>query len=430
MTHNLRNVLLRSAGAVALLAAGTGFASAQVVTANGGGSTLATPYYETQITNMQVTAFANDSYNYCSSGSGPAQAAFIGNTIGGFGCPTNPAFDSNNSANQPTGYPTTGSVDFAASDASLSAAQISQFQTNASQAIIQVPSFGTPITLPFNLANLPQQNGGLNLTTAQVCGILSGQTTDWSSIPAASTSGAITVVYRADGSGTSFLTSQHLGAVCNSSNSAFTSTGFAGTTTFASLPFPGGHVPSNFVGVTGSPAIAAAVLATPGAIAYVSPDLTREAPNNTSNPNLPFVAFIDGVEPTSANTATALGTAPLPTNAADQTQWIPAVANPTTGYSMVGYTTLDFATCYQSATVAGELVDFLNVLYNNQPTAGSTGRTMFSQITGNGFTPLPGETLGGAGTVAGGSFAADVVANFVTNSSGNNLQIHSCSTGR
>ncbi len=433
MSNPFRRTLLQSAATATLLAAGAGFASAQVVPANGGGSYLATPYYETQITNMQVAAFSNDSYNYCSSSSGAAQAAFLGNAIGRFGCPPKPAFDSNTSPNEPTGYPATGNVDFAASDVPVPPNQISAFASAFGQQLIQVPSFGTPVTLPFHLANLPQANGGLKLTTDQVCGIFSGQITDWSSIPAASTSGAITVVYESEGSGTSFLLTQHLGAACTSTNSAFFSPGFlnagltsfAGTADFAGL-FPNGMPPANFVEVTGSPAVAATVLADANAVGYLSPDLTREAPANASNPNLPFVAFVDGVEPSSANTATALGAAALPANPADQTEWIPKVVNPTTGYSIVGYTTLDFATCYQSATVAGELADFLNVLYNNQPAAGSTGRTMFTQITDNGFTPLLGERLVGDGTVAAGSFAADVVANFVTNSSGNNLQIRAC----
>ncbi len=158
---------------------------------------------------------------------------------------------------------------------------------------MEVPTFGTPITLPFhvNTTALSTSNTALNLTTAEVCGIFSGKTTSWSSITgatAAGMSGTIHVVYESDGSGASFLFTQFLAAVCNSTNSNFTTT-ITPSTTFASLPFPGGTVPSNFTGVSGTPGVQAAIINTVDSIGYLSPDATLIAPVNNGK-NVPPVA--------------------------------------------------------------------------------------------------------------------------------------------
>jgi hypothetical protein len=208
-------------------------------------------------------------------------------------------------------------VDFAGSDAKLTASQINTFTnggTLSSEAgacagvtipaqapvfgpLIMVPSLATPIALaisPDTLAALTVLPGtptggtsGLTFSRAGYCKVLTGQITDWSSTdpdfisqnidpvtqqPAAFSTASVplNVVYRTDGSGTTFLLTQHLTAmqaVCNS-------TLYAG----ASQTMPPG-LPANFVGANGSGGVETAILGSGnlGRIGYLSPDFTAQA---------------------------------------------------------------------------------------------------------------------------------------------------------
>jgi phosphate transport system substrate-binding protein len=420
MTSVLRSVLLRSAGTAALLLSGTAIVSAQTIT--GGGSTLASTTYVAQ---FGAYSHPGITYDYFPSGSSAAQSAFLTNTSSLFG------------GSAPTGV----SVDFGASDATLTTAQIAAFLTaNPGHPLIQLPTFGTPITLPFNRAG-KTSNGAETLTNDQVCGVFSGQITTWNAIEGAAASPTITlaVAYRSDGSGTSFLLTQHLGATCNSTNSNFFNTGFpnagktsfGGTTTFASL-FPNSTVPANFIAGSGSPGVEAAVNNNANTIGYLSPDFTQIAPANNGAPGFPFVAKVGAtaataVLPDTPHTKTALGTAPLPTNVSDQTQWVPAVPNPSTGYPVVGYTTWEVASCYASASTGAAVVAFLKNLYNATDTA--PGPTVFAQINNRGFVPVSGSS--GTAPVLAGSLAADIVNTFLSGTG--SLAINTttaCSGGR
>ncbi len=245
-----------------------------------------------------------------------------------------------------------------------------------------------------NTAALSTSNTALNLTNAEVCGIFSGKTTSWSSITGAGTaglSGAIHVAFRNDGSGTSFLFTQHLAAVCNTTNSAFTTT-ITPSTTFASLPFPGGTVPSNFTGASGTPGVQAAIIATTDSIGYLSPDATLIAPVNNGK-NVPPVAEVGSVQPLPANVTTALGTATAPTGtaASNPANWVPAVPNPASGYPIVGYTTWEVSSCYASSTVATGVSDILASLYDTTGSIDPSG-TAF-ELAQNGFVPVSDELL-------------------------------------
>ncbi len=97
MATRFRMTLLRSTAIAMLLAASATAASAQTV--NGGGSTLGAALYEDVINN--ISPLSGVPYTYTPSGDSAAQIAFQTNTITDFG----------NSA------PLSGSVAFAASDA-------------------------------------------------------------------------------------------------------------------------------------------------------------------------------------------------------------------------------------------------------------------------------------------------------------------------
>lgn len=411
MTNTLRTTLLRSAAAVALLAAGTTAASA-ATTVNGGGSTLAAPLYEAIIADIVSSSYT---YNYFPSGSSAAQNAFLSNTISDFGASPTP----------------TGSVDFGASDATLTTTQIGTFV--GPKAMIQLPTVGTPITLAFNLPT-KARNGGINLSDAQVCAIFGGQDTNWSQVTGVGVTQPLKVIYRSDGSGTSFLLTQHLAATCQG-DAGFASN-FTASTTFASI-FPGSTVPSNFVGASGSPNVSLAIGqastsnttgSTVGAIGYISPDYTKIATVNLTNTTSPFVASVDGEQPNKANVIAALGTtAAIPTNPSDQTEWVPAVPNPANGYPIVGYTTMEVASCYANASVGAGVVNLLTNLYND--TNSGVGQIASGEVVSRGFVPVPGSS-NTTGVVAG-TLAAAIYNTFLTNTGTLAINtVSACTSGR
>ncbi len=378
--------------AAALLATTSTSAMAQSSTVYGGGSTLAAAVYNGQF-NAYSSANPNALFNYAPTGSGAAQTSFL-----------------NNDPVTSFGYPAGTTVDYAASDATLSAAQIASFPTASNGNLVQIPSFGTPITIPFNLAG-KTSNGALALSDAEVCGIFSGRLTDWSQVGGSGVSGTIYAVYRGDGSGTSFLLTQHLAAVCNSSNSNVT---FAASTSFASN-FPGG-VPATLHAATGSPGVAAAINGNALAVGYLTPDLTRISPNRAGSATAPYVASVNGVLPTSLNVANALSTAPAPSGSAqinDPAAYVPAIAAPSSGYPIVGFTTLEFSQCYKDAGVANTIADFINNLYTSVPYE--------NLITSNGFSVVPS------------TFSNVILNNIYNNNSGYNADIQNatvCTGGK
>ncbi len=404
MHSGSRPLLLCSTAMAALLAIGT---AAAAPVAYGGGSSAAQHTYQSIFSVLSLSS----KFNYTTSGSSAAQTAFLTNSLSAFG----------------SAAPTTGTtpdfpnVDFAASDAPLTQAQISTFGPGA---LIQVPTFGTPITIP---ANSLTSNGQINLTEAQLCGIFSGTITDWSSIPGSGTTGQIVVVYRADGSGTSFLLTQHLGAVCHTlAGSGFTAS-FAGTTTFASL-FPSGFpAGSSFVGVTLDSGVQTTIHGTANTIGYLSPDYTNIASSPTpSAAAAPFVAEVNGALPNQVNTANtlALATIPeeggtIPVTISDPTHWVPTIAAPpvsATLYPIAGYTTWEVAQEYNSSAIAADIVAVLDGLLNEPNTAFMPVQraAAVNAIFAGGFVPLPGVTSALNVAPAAGTFADVLYHTFLT----------------
>ena len=385
----LRNrVLLGTTATMALLAAGT--AGAQTI--NGGGSTLASPTYESAFVFYENSNPAADFSTYAMSGSGAAITAVLTNAANVTGGPT--------------------PFDFGASDATITDAQLNSSSTTTpgwnfsttgktpAGNLIQIPSIGTPITIPFDVAGVAS-NTAINLTDAQLCGLYSGkiinsndQALSGSGIPQTNT--PINIVYRSDNSGTTFLFTQHLAAVCTSSTSNLT---FFATQTFANLfPLAPGSttmhtLPSNFTGNSGSGGVQSTIDTTAESFGYLSPDYTREVavPNGTTA-KAPFVAEIGGVQPTPGNTSAALatGTPVLDPNVnttmtaynpADPVSFVPVAAAPTAGYPIVGFTTLLLPQCFADPSVAATLKAVISDI------TGSPGYA--TVIRANGFTPLP-----------------------------------------
>jgi len=443
-----RSHLLGAASAAALACLPLLAIAATKPPIQGGGSTLAEFDYSPG--NGPVTSGEFSIFNalpptatfstYWESGSGTGQEAFI---LDDLTCDISKVQTGVATCSGPAGG-AGNTVDYGASDAVLSGAQISSWATSsfgqaAAGDLIQLPSMGVGVSVPVVNPKVTA-NGTLTLSDNDLCGIFSGKITNYSQITDFSNklTGAFTVAYRSDSSGTSFLLTNHLSAVCTASNTAAGVT-FTATTNFASL-FPpngnGGYVtPPNFVGESGSGGVAAylagcsAAGAVTDALGYLSPDFTTVDTNsgaeltcaNGTKEKSPLV--VAGVAigtkaylPTVANIELSLDHPKLGTNltppstktaAANPALWVPLIQTVTEGYPIVGYTTFDFAQCYANASVGTSLVSFLGYHYGNT--------TYISEQNNNGFVSL--------GQTRTSNYVTAIKADILTNSSGYNLNI-------
>ncbi len=395
-------------------------------TLNGGGSSLAYPTYAAWFA-AYTSAHSADLFSYAAAGSGAGQNGFLTNNINYFEpvSSTNTIGYANGYNDKTLTYGTIAGtqVDFGASDAPLVSSQLTTAvdgsydaygtSTNGSAVygpMIQIPTLGVPVTVAYNQSSL---SSTLQLTDAQVCSIFSGAYTTWNQVVSTLPSTAISVVYRRDSSGTTYLFTQHLAAACDSTDD--NGINFTATTNFASL-FPGG-VPYNFIAESGSANVAQELVAVSGGIGYLSPDYTSIAPSSANTTSLKVASLYNATtatyyQPSVANTETGLKnpgststnlTAPS-TNATAQNplNWVPLIPTTTSGYPIVGYTTVDLSSCYSAAARGTLLINFITA------TVSSADDTI---ATNNGFVPLNDIT----GTA---SYVAPIAATFLSNSAG------------
>lgn len=150
-----------------------------------------------------------------------------------------------------------GTVDFGATDAPLTDEEREQFREEYDAEPIQVPMTAGTVVFAYNLAGVEEN---LELPRDAYCGIVTGDITSWDDpIIADANPDAdlpnqpITWVHRSDGSGTTFLFTNHIQAACPSWNAGAAKT----------VEWPTG------VGAKGNEGIAAQVQQTEGAIGYV-----------------------------------------------------------------------------------------------------------------------------------------------------------------
>jgi phosphate transport system substrate-binding protein len=378
---------LLGAASAAALACLSSHAYAQQSTITGGGSTLARYDYVDEFTIFNGNTNGATFGTYYASGSGAGQTAFLTDDLS---CDANKVDGNNGGAcdgGGAQGQPG-NTVDYGASDATLSASQISGWATftygqPAAGNLIQLPSMGVGIAIPV-VNTAVTKNGALILNDSDLCGVFSGKLTDFSQLTLGQgsvtpTAGAINVVYRSDGSGTSFLLTNHLSAVCTTGNGGNSNITFTATTSFASL-FPNGTPPGNFIGESGSGGVAGELEDITSAIGYLSPDYTTVDPNSD--------ALVNGEKSTLVVAAQLLGkTAELPTTkeitaalahpvsgqyltppqnaqeGANPSNYVPLIQTVSSGYPIVGYTTFDLAQCYADKTIGTAILDFLNDHY-------------------------------------------------------------------
>ncbi|HBO3685325.1 TPA: substrate-binding domain-containing protein [Pseudomonas aeruginosa] len=317
--------------------------SAQAMAVTGGGASLPAELYKGSADSILPANFS-----YAVTGSGKGKLAFLTNDSSQFG--------------------TTGTVHYAGSDSILSSSELSTYNTNYNGTygpLIQIPSVATSVTVPYKKSGITN----LNLTSAQLCNVFAGTTKTWGALLGTSDTTPIRVIYRSTSSGTTELFTRHLNSVCSDK--------FATSSTFTSARLPvNGALPSNWVGVAETADVLSNLDAVDGSIGYVSPDVVNVSDNAR-------VSRVNNNLPTAANVQTALGSVAPPATAADRanpSKWVPVFANPTAGYSIVGYTNFVFGQCYKDASVSTDVRAFINKHYG--------GTTTNAAVAAHGFIPL------------------------------------------
>ncbi|VVM36817.1 Alkaline phosphatase L [Pseudomonas fluorescens] len=338
--------------------------SSQVMAVTGGGASLPAALYKGSANSILPANFS-----YAVTGSGIGKSAFLSNNAAQFG--------------------TTGAVHFAGSDSILTPSEISYYNSSFGAAygpLIQVPSLATSIVIPYKKTGIT----ALNLSSAQLCHVFSGRNQTWGSLLGTSDTTPIRVVYRRTTSGTTEMLSRHLNSICPAV--------FSVSTDFGQARLPSGsQYPSNWVGVSADSEILPTVNQVDGSISYMGPDGV-DANNNA------VVARINGIQPTIVNVVRALSSMYLPASPQNPQQWAPLVFNPASGYPISGYSYFIVGQCYKDGAVAAQVRAFLA---NHYSVPGNT-----VAAAAHGFAPILN------------NWKAAVMANFITNTTGNNLDIN------
>lgn len=256
-------------------------------------------------------------------------------------------------------------VDFAASDAAMTDEEIKAVDVG----VQLLPMTAGKIVLAYNLPNGPKE---LKLSREAYSKIFLGQITKWNdpliakanpgfAMPDAS----ITVVRRADSSGTTFVFTQHLSAI----SAAWKNGPGTGTT----VNWPGSD---KFVAAPKNDGVTATVKQTPGAVGYIEYGFAKLA-------KLPMVWLENKagtfVEPTLESGQSALASVEMP---ADLRAWLPDPAGDS-AYPIVTYTWMLFYKKYgdpKMAEAARNVVQYC--LTEGQKVSGEMG-----------YIPLPSKVV-------------------------------------
>lgn len=330
---------------------------------------------------------------YASIGSGGGVAAYLTQTPSNITPGNPPPPTSTLFPNYP--YPI---WDYSMSDAPLSATQISQYQSSDQTQrgpATEVPVTSDGVATPYNPSGLTVPSDGLHLSVLTLCGIFTGGITNWNDSHITSDNNGvqvspnlpILVVYRIDGSGTTFLLSNHENTAC--AGTTFPWTFGVGTT----VNWPTGP---GFIGETGSSGVATEVATTAGAIGYVGPSFLGP-PYNIPAPLLQDNYAL--LHPSNKKQYIKLNTASIVRGLAAVT--LPAGFTPTDilndtivpdpaaagAYPIVGFTYADFYGCYALKKTTKGLTGFIDWV---DSTAQAPGQSIADKaILAGGLVYLP-----------------------------------------
>lgn len=310
-------------------------------------------------------------------------------------------------------------VSFSGSDDALSQTDVDDNKAGPlkNNPLIQIPGIVASIAVPFKPAANWNPKGGtvagasskVQLSTNTLCGIFTGKITAWNDAHITKDNanvrlgtGKITVVYRHDGSGTTFLFSNALinqcGTAAHRTKSAYpipaqwltdnnltanaSAPFYRSNTSFFINVFNAGHLPANFYndnggasgvtgGASGSGGIKTTINATTGSIGYVSPDFV--GPVDSAGPDAvnlqTYASFNAGAAPvykapTAANAVPIMSSSKPPafvggaSGAGNPLAWGAINPLPTSAaaYPIGGFSFIDLHRCYKSAAEVNAMV--------------------------------------------------------------------------
>lgn len=345
---------------------------------------------------------ANAQFYYASIGSGGGRAAFLSQIPSTITPTVPPEYCANGGTSC---YPYPVPWQFAGSDANLSSTEISCYQVGCSPTYpnpvqpqrgqyIQIPSFETDITVPYNPAGQTVPTKGLALSRNSYCGIWEGAITNWGDPSITSDNGGhqvstqpIVRVVRSDSSGTTFLFTNHLNTACqNLANPAYDWTGGVGGT----VTWPGGTVQSG----NGSNGVVSLVTSTSGAIGYVGPSFVAPVIAGglpTSRLQDQYNYLHNSATFTTQSVTTTLNAmhgvaVPSNTNPWDLAVLVPDPAA-IGAYPIVGFTWLDIYQCYKTYAEASAVKGLVR-WYAQTGTTGTTPPDVI--LEAQGVAPLNG----------------------------------------
>jgi phosphate transport system substrate-binding protein len=231
-----------------------------------------------------------------------------------------------------------GTVDFGGSDAAMKDDEIAKVKNG----VILVPTAGGAVSVVYNLPGVSK----LRLSRATLPAIFSGQIKNWDDAKIKADNPGVNLpnqpikfVVRADGSGTTFIFTNHLSAISGYFK------GRIGANTAPKWTLP------NALKGKGNPGVAALVKSTPGSIGYVEYDYATKNKLNSAevqNKKGEFVA------PSLASANSALSTVKFPDN------YRVFVGDPGQGYPIVGLTWMMVYQKYSNPAKAEAVKKWIN----------------------------------------------------------------------
>jgi ABC-type phosphate transport system substrate-binding protein len=360
-------------------------------------------------------------------------------------------------------------VSFVGSDDPLTAADITTYNANLNNwgAPIQVPALITTVAIPFNgtfneKGKDLHTSGGtskVQFSTNSFCGVYTGAIANWNdaALTADNANQAlianlpIKLVFRSDGSGTTFLFSNALIHQCGTQSTPragvthpvpdqwMTDNGLnpvaadadhlpASNNNFFINVNTAGHMPAGSIGANGSGGVKAAITGNVGSVGYISPDfIVNVDPTGPKAVNLQsWLSFSTNLAPKWIAAGPKSGTAimgavksplftaascPVGTGVGQASDGICAhnplnwgATNPTpissSAFPVGGFTFVDMYTCYASATdkdaIAGTTALSLGLWRWFFGSTTENASIVKTQLTNNGFSLVPGSWISSA----------------------------------
>jgi phosphate transport system substrate-binding protein len=251
----------------------------------------------------------NPNVSYCLTGSGAGKDILAGGSIGGTSYSVqNTCVKNSNGTVTGFGAGLNGvnrsdlsQPNFTGADSPMAYSDFQNYQASHgdSDYPMEFPAVAGAVAIAFNLTD----DQGTPVTAAnfsdeQLCNIFSGEDNNWSdadlsgafTLPAGHTvNQPINVVYRSDGSGTTFSFANHLTYACSGTATAHFVANQAFTSVVAEYE---STIPTGWIGASGNPAVATAIQNNEASIGYV-----ETANALQTNPEI-VIADVDGKSPT------------------------------------------------------------------------------------------------------------------------------------